>query len=208
MTAPLILGFDTSAAHCAAALLSGDELLAERSEPMARGQAERLFPMLLELLDGAGVGWSDLSALAVGTGPGNFTGLRVAVSAARGLALSTGRPVFGVDGFSARAVGAAPGMVAVSAPRGAVHLRRVGEGLDETVQTMDIEAALALARAEGLPLIGDVPEAPPAQPIAVGVAREGMRRLRMAEVPDRPVPLYVRPADAAPAREAAPRLLP
>jgi hypothetical protein len=46
----LVLAFDTSAAHCAAALLSGDRLLAERYEPMEKGQAERLMPMLAEML--------------------------------------------------------------------------------------------------------------------------------------------------------------
>ncbi|MFP4043595.1 MAG: tRNA (adenosine(37)-N6)-threonylcarbamoyltransferase complex dimerization subunit type 1 TsaB, partial [Rhodosalinus sp.] len=51
---PLVLGFDTSAAHCAAALLSGDRLIAARAEEMGRGQAERLMPMLEEMLAEAG----------------------------------------------------------------------------------------------------------------------------------------------------------
>ncbi|HVG47436.1 MAG TPA: tRNA (adenosine(37)-N6)-threonylcarbamoyltransferase complex dimerization subunit type 1 TsaB, partial [Rubellimicrobium sp.] len=55
MAAPLILAFDTSAAHCAAALLSGDRVLTSREEPMATGQAERLMPLLEELLREAGV---------------------------------------------------------------------------------------------------------------------------------------------------------
>ncbi|MFP4451570.1 MAG: tRNA (adenosine(37)-N6)-threonylcarbamoyltransferase complex dimerization subunit type 1 TsaB, partial [Rhodosalinus sp.] len=96
---PLVLGFDTSAAHCAAALLSGDRLIAARAEEMGRGQAERLMPMLEEMLAEAGVGWSDLDVLGVGTGPGNFTGLRIAVAAARGLALALDVPAVGVSGF-------------------------------------------------------------------------------------------------------------
>ncbi|PJE34371.1 tRNA (adenosine(37)-N6)-threonylcarbamoyltransferase complex dimerization subunit type 1 TsaB, partial [Pseudooceanicola lipolyticus] len=84
---PTILAFDTSAAHCAAALLSGDRLLASHAEAMSRGQAERLLPLLEDMLDRAGLGWRDLDAIGVGTGPGNFTGIRIAVSAARGLAL-------------------------------------------------------------------------------------------------------------------------
>ena len=69
MPDPISLGFDTSAAHCAAALLQGDRLLAHRHEEMARGQAERLFPLLEELLAGAGIGWPDLAVIGCGTGP-------------------------------------------------------------------------------------------------------------------------------------------
>ena len=123
----MILAFDTSAAHCAAVLLSGSSVLALRHEEMTRGQAERLMPLLLELLAEAGAGWRDLAALAVGTGPGNFTGLRISVAAARGVALSTGLPAFGVDGFAARAEGGpSPVLACVSAPRGALHAMRLG----------------------------------------------------------------------------------
>ena len=69
-----ILAFDTSAAHCAAALLRGDQLILSRLEPMEKGQAERLMGLLDEMLAEAGIGWCDLAAVAVGTGPGNFTG--------------------------------------------------------------------------------------------------------------------------------------
>jgi tRNA threonylcarbamoyl adenosine modification protein YeaZ len=112
---PIILGFDTSAAHCAAALLCGDRVLVSRREEMTRGQAERLMPLLEECLSDAGFGWSDLTAIGVGIGPGNFTGIRIAVSAARGLALALDIPAVGVDGFDAREKpGSVPG---VPAPR-------------------------------------------------------------------------------------------
>jgi len=100
---PLILAFDTSAAHCAAALLSGDRIVISTAEEMTRGQAERLMPLLQELLAEAGFTWQDLSALGVGVGPGNFTGIRIAVSAARGLALGLDVPAVGVSGCEARA---------------------------------------------------------------------------------------------------------
>ena len=99
----LVLGFDTSAAHCAAALVRDDRILAERFEPMARGQAERLLPLLEDLLAEAGTGWGALDRIGVGTGPGNFTGTRIAVAAARGLAMSLGIPALGVSGFEALA---------------------------------------------------------------------------------------------------------
>jgi tRNA threonylcarbamoyladenosine biosynthesis protein TsaB len=102
---PLILAFDTSAAHCAAALLSGGRVRARREEAMAKGQAERLMPMLEEVLDEAGVAWAGLDAVAVCVGPGNFTGLRLSVAAARGLALSLGKPAVGVTRFEALAEG-------------------------------------------------------------------------------------------------------
>ena len=91
----LSLGFDTSAAHCAAALLQGDRVLAHRHEEMARGQAERLFPLLAEILAEAGAGWHDLAVIGCGTGPGNFTGIRIAVAAARGLSLALAIPAPG-----------------------------------------------------------------------------------------------------------------
>ena len=64
----LTLGFDTSAAHCAAALLSGTEVLTAISEDMTRGQAERLMPMIEEMLTAHGLGWSDLHRIGVGIG--------------------------------------------------------------------------------------------------------------------------------------------
>ncbi|MDO5704355.1 MAG: tRNA (adenosine(37)-N6)-threonylcarbamoyltransferase complex dimerization subunit type 1 TsaB, partial [Paracoccus sp. (in: a-proteobacteria)] len=97
----LTLGFDTSAAHCAAALLSGDRVLTTRHEDMTKGQAERLFPLLEQMLADVGTTWADLDAVGVGTGPGNFTGVRIAVAAARGLALSLRIPVVGVTTLDA-----------------------------------------------------------------------------------------------------------
>ena len=86
---PTILAFDTSAAHCAAALLRDGEIVTSCAEPMTRGQAERLMPLLHEVLALGGCTWADLDAIGVGIGPGNFTGIRISVSAARGLALGT-----------------------------------------------------------------------------------------------------------------------
>jgi tRNA threonylcarbamoyl adenosine modification protein YeaZ len=186
----LILAFDTSAAHCAAVIVSGDTVLARRHEEMNRGQAERLFPLLEEMLGEAGTGWRDLRALAVGTGPGNFTGLRVAVAAARGLALATGLPAFGVDGFAARAEGApGPSLVCIAAPRGAVHVRRIGGDPDDAVATMTVDEACALAGSEGLRLVGEAVGAPPALPLAEAIARVARRRLAAGETPARPAPV-------------------
>ena len=134
---PLVLSFDTAAAHCAAALVSGDQILGAMSEPLFKGQAERLIPMLEELLTGAGKNWSDLDLIAVGIGPGNFTGVRISVSAARGLALSLGIPAVGVSVFEALAFGT-KGYVKISrdARRGMVFSQEFEDGLPVGEPTM------------------------------------------------------------------------
>lgn len=187
---PTILAFDTSAAHCAAALLSDDRIVAQVSEPMARGQAERLMPLLEEVLAEAGLVWRDLDALGVGVGPGNFTGIRIGVSAARGLALGLDRPAYGVDGFTARRLAlGTDGSVAIPAPREQVWLSRPSE-----------EPALIPASDAG-----PLPPAPDPSDLAAAIARRAA-----ALWPDpapAPAPLYLRPADAAPPREAPPVIL-
>lgn len=123
----LVLAFDTSAAACAAAVLSGQAVLAQAEEPMATGQAERLIPLCEELLARVDAGWHDLSVLGVGTGPGNFTGVRISVAAARGLALSLGVPAIGVTRLEALAEGLPrPLAVVEDARRGAVYLQLFG----------------------------------------------------------------------------------
>lgn len=93
---------------------------------MATGQAERLLRLIEEMLAAADVHWHDLSAIGVGTGPGNFTGIRIGVSAARGLALGLGIPAIGVSGFEA--LGDGPGtLVSLPAPRGQVWLSAPGQ---------------------------------------------------------------------------------
>lgn len=201
MAGPLVLGFDTSAAHCAAALLSGDRLLAARSEEMGRGQAERLMPMLAEMLAAAGAGWADLAALGVGTGPGNFTGIRIAVAAARGLALALKIPAVGVTGFEARALGyEGPVRIAIEAPRGMVWLQRRDGAAGEAPELLP--ATETGAPSAPLLWLSDLPPAG----MAANIARIARDRRHLA-LP-RPAPLYLRPAEAAPMREAPPLLLP
>ena len=98
-----ILGFDTATSACSAALWRSGTVVARRFEPMARGQSERLMPMIREVLDEAGTGFADLDLLAVTRGPGAFTGLRIGLAAARGLALATGLPCLGVTTLDALA---------------------------------------------------------------------------------------------------------
>lgn len=81
-----------------------DAVLAHASEVMQRGQAERLAPMVKEVMAHAGVRFGDLERIAVTTGPGSFTGVRVGLSFARALALSLGRPCIGVSTLEALAL--------------------------------------------------------------------------------------------------------
>lgn len=216
---PTILAFDTSAAHCAAALLRGGAIVAERTEAMDRGQAERLMPMLEEVLTGAGLGWRGLDAIAVGTGPGNFTGVRLAVAAARGLALSLGVPTVGVSLLEAAAFGLPrPVLAALDARRGEVYLQLFAgsEGAPPALSSPGalpvwaFGAAAVTGDAAGrvAPLIGRRIEPQPLAP-AVAIALVAAGRLASGQgAGDRPAPLYLRAADAAPPRDMPPELLP
>lgn len=201
MPEALALGFDCSAAHCAAALLSGDRVLAVRAETMGKGQAERLMPMLEEVLAEAGVAWCDLAVIGVGCGPGSFTGTRIAVAAARGLALGLGVPAVGV-GLSEVISGdseAAPAGPAIVAAAGLAF----GPGA-ATLGEAAVAQAATLARSEAT--TPSAAEAADPAAIAVAVARIALAR-RDAPGP-RPAPLYDRPADAAPARDRGPAIIP
>lgn len=198
----MILAFDTASAHCAAALIHGDEVLQATQEPMAKGQAERLLVLCTELLAAAGQDWKDLDAIGVGIGPGNFTGIRIAVSAARGLALGLGIPAVGVSAFDALRYGTSgPCACAVDARRAHVFVQTYG-----APNTPDpaIYANDALPPFDG-PLIG-AGGAAAKYPTAIAIAH--LAAARYTDAPTRPAPLYLRPADAAPARDTAPTLLP
>ena len=201
-----VLGFDTSAAHCAAALVSGDRIVAHVHEPMARGQAERLIPLLEAVLAEAGAGWGDLRAIGVGVGPGNFTGIRIGVAAARGLALGLGVPAEGVTAPEALALGLGAVTVALPAPRGRVHLAHAG-----AVETRDPADGLPEGWPPVLcgPGVGLLPDRHPrveAAELAPAVARIAARRAAPGR--SRPAPLYGRAADAAPPADPPPVILP
>jgi tRNA threonylcarbamoyladenosine biosynthesis protein TsaB len=98
----MILAFDTSTAACTAALFDGGgQCLARKDEQIGRGHSERLVPMIAEMLDGR-----TASRILVGVGPGSFTGIRVAVAAAHGLAIGWDAELVGMSSLALLAASA------------------------------------------------------------------------------------------------------
>lgn len=204
MTDPLILSFDTSEGHCAVCLLSGDSVVADVLEPMKKGQSERLLGLVEEVLGGAAVAQSSLAAVAVGVGPGNFTGIRIGISAARGLALGLGIPAIGVSRFEALQFGQSGAMIAAVDARRDLAFAQGFETAHFATPALVTRDAIA---ATGLHVVG-AGGTPPVLGVAEATARVAARHLADDRPVSRPSPLYLRAADAAPPRDAPPRILP
>ncbi len=219
-----VLALDTATAACSAALWRGGALGAHRFVAMERGHAEALMPMVEAIMDEAGAAYRDLDLVAATVGPGTFTGLRVGLAAARGIALAAGRPVAGVTTLEALAHGvdgaALDGrklVAALDARRGEVYVQIFDGDLapmsDPLAATPSAVAAglpagpLALV-GDGAPLVaaalagptGDIVELDaPRLPNAAVVAALAARRFAGpdAELPSAPpAPLYLRSSGA------------
>ena len=122
----ILLGLDSAGAGASAALWRDGAIVAARSSPMPRGQAEILMPMIAEVLADAKLGADALDAVGVAVGPGSFTGLRIAIAAARGIALARGIPALGVSSFAtiaAQAPAGEPLLVALDTRRDDFYLQ-------------------------------------------------------------------------------------
>lgn len=97
----ILLAIDTSASVCAAGVYEGETELAREAPDIGKGHAEHLMAVIDAALQRAGKSYADLGRIVVAVGPGSFTGIRVGVSAARGLALATGVPAVGVSNLEA-----------------------------------------------------------------------------------------------------------
>jgi len=158
---------------------------------MSKGQAEHLMPMLEDMLAQENLTWTNLDGIGVGIGPGNFTGIRISLSAARGLALGLGKPAVGVNGFDARAFGEAlPFSATIPAPRNQSYVQLFSA--DDT----------------SAPIQSDTPAEPQKSAAVLIEAVARIAASRLETVTTRPAPLYVRNADAAPPRDPAPTILP
>lgn len=120
-----VLAFDSSGGSCSAAMLRGERLLAQESAPMLRGQAEHLVPMISRVMRAAGLGFGELDLIAITLGPGAFTGVRIGIATAQGLALATGVPALGLGSFEAVAAAVPADMLVGRSLLVAIESRRV-----------------------------------------------------------------------------------
>jgi tRNA threonylcarbamoyladenosine biosynthesis protein TsaB len=131
-----ILAIDTALEACSAAVLDTEQAAASVHEslPMVRGHAEALMPLIARVMERAGLDFAALDRIAVTTGPGSFTGLRVGIAAARGIALAAGKPAVGLTTLAAYAAplvaadDTLPVVVAIDARHDHVYLQVFGPG--------------------------------------------------------------------------------
>jgi tRNA threonylcarbamoyladenosine biosynthesis protein TsaB len=218
----LILAIDTALDACSAAVLDTEtaELLAQESLPMKRGHAEALMPLIARVMQSAQRPFTALDRIAVTTGPGSFTGLRVGISAARGLALAAGKPAVGLTTLSAYAAAIvsqnrpAPVISAIDARHDHVYFQIVAGDGRQLVRpkVAGIDEAIAASQFGAPHLVGNAakiladrwPEDAP-QPIAVDLRAAPditwVAWLGAAADPDvaSARPFYLRAPDAKPA---------
>ncbi len=161
----LILAIDTALDACAAGVLDTDagRLIAQESQAMKRGHAEALMPLIGRVIREAGIAFAALDRIAVTTGPGSFTGLRVGLSAARGIALAANKPVVGLStltAYAAPVVGqnaAQPVISAIDARHDQVYFQVVsGDGGSlMRPRVAPVEEALGAARFGAAHLVGN-----------------------------------------------------
>jgi tRNA threonylcarbamoyl adenosine modification protein YeaZ len=182
-------------------LFAGDKCEIERIEPMPKGQAERLFPLCEEMLAEAGISWADLDAVGVCVGPGNFTGVRVGVSAARGLALSLRKPAIGISKLEAMGLDCdGQATVVMDARRKRVYVQDFKDGVPQGEPVLevfdDVDKAMRVIMDTGdanTEVFADVRAPKVSLPSAVA-------RLALARIDKdnpRPAPLYLQEPDAA-----------
>jgi tRNA threonylcarbamoyladenosine biosynthesis protein TsaB len=217
-----VLAIDAALAACSAAVLVDGRIAAERFEAMARGHAERLLPMVREVISASGLGFAALDLIAVSVGPGHFTGLRVGLAAAQGLSLALDRPLAGVTTLEAVAAAAGesgPLAVALESKRADLYLQLFvgGRALSEPAAMLPDRLLELDWPKDGIALAGDGaarlapvldaagrqwrrvrPDGPDAATIArIAAGRHGTEAVRAAE------PLYLRPPDVTLPREHA-----
>jgi tRNA threonylcarbamoyladenosine biosynthesis protein TsaB len=224
----LILAIDTALDACAAAVLDTDagKLIAQESQAMKRGHAEALMPLIARVIKESGIGFAGLDRIAVTTGPGSFTGLRVGLSAARGIALAANKPVVGLTTLTAYAAplvsqnAEQPVISAIDARHDHVYFQAVGGDGSSLIlpRVAPIAEALGASRFGAPNLVGNAAglladrwpaDAPPpfkvdAQP-APDIA--WVAWLGAAVSPDTAParPFYLRAPDAKPPKNPLPR---
>ena len=214
-----LLAIDTATRACSAAVWVDGQVAARRFEEMARGQSEALMPMVTEVMAEAGVAFDGLDLLAATVGPGAFTGLRIGLAAARGMALALSIPCIGVTTLEAVAEGVPAAerdgravLAVLDAKRADVYAQLFSSDLrplsePDAVMPEDLAqlvgaAAVVVGDAAGIALeaLTDggadvVSSSAPGIADAARVAGIAARRWAPGLVADVPEPLYLRPPD-------------
>ncbi len=222
-----LLAIDTAAESCAACVLDNGSEVGRAVEPMRTGHAERLMAVIDAALRSGGTRLEAVDALVVSIGPGSFTGIRVGVAAARGLALALKIPAVGISTLEAlgaetsEAFPKRPVMVALDGGRGAVHAAVFGPAgeavrspasldldearkwIDELTPVLVGNAAPRLTEIEAKQELTVASNAATAD--IVSFARLGAARLAKEGKGEKPSPLYLRAPDAKPQRPALQR---
>ena len=219
-----VLAIDTALTACSAAVLDTDHgVVAAESLVMERGHAEALMPLIARIMDEARTAFRELDRVVVTTGPGSFTGLRVGIAAARGIALAAAKPAVGLSTLSALAAplmdadATVPVIAAIDARHDHVYLQVFGPGGRTLTppRLASLREAVEAAAAAPACIVGSA-----AQAVAAAMARDGIAAAAIeqrgapdiawvarmgAVVPEGqspPKPLYLRAPDAQPQNAA------
>jgi tRNA threonylcarbamoyladenosine biosynthesis protein TsaB len=221
-----VLAIDTALAACSAAVVDTayGGMQASQSVPMVRGHAEALMPLVARVMKEAGLQFPDIDRVVVTTGPGSFTGLRVGIAAARGIALAADKPALGVSTLAAYAAShladdkeTTPVIAAIDARHQHVYLQVFGLGgrVLLTPQLATLAEAVRAAAEAPCRIVGSAAQAVAdrltkgaAAPVLIDardapdiawVARVGAV---LPEGQSPPKPQYLRPPDAQPQHAA------
>ncbi len=216
-----VLAIDCALDACSAAVLDGDSgnIVASQTRIMTRGHAEALMPLIARVMDEAEVEFKELDRIAVTVGPGSFTGLRVGISAARGIALAAAKPAIGLTTLAGLAAphiaedDTTPVVAAIDARHDHVYMQVFGPGgrtllapriapLREAVRAAISGPARIVGSAAGMVARSWPRGAPPpalvdqrGAPDIGWIARLGAAA---ADAEGPPKPLYLRAPDAQP----------
>jgi tRNA threonylcarbamoyl adenosine modification protein YeaZ len=198
-SSPMILAFDTSSVACTAALFDGGKCVARTDELIGRGHAERLVPMIAEMLDGR-----TADEILVGVGPGSFTGIRVAVAAAHGMAIGWQATLSGMSSLALTAATAAVDCeiaVAVIGGHGELFVQQFGRGLEQASELRNLVPADAASFVNSELVVGSgaaqlVAARGWGEPRETWPAAECALRLPQALRTLAPKPVYARAPDA------------
>ena len=218
-----ILSLATVTEMCSVALWREDRMVVEHQRWLGAKHAEKLLPMVAAVMEEGGLNFGDLDKIAVAKGPGSFTGIRIGIAAARGLALAASKPLLGVNSLEAIAYGVcSPGravLAVLDAKRGQIYAQSFSAdccslGPPLVVAPADIGrlplheeytvagTGLNLVRPYLVELMGDkvqfVFDETKGLPRASDVARAGTCRKPHVSDTQEATPIYLRPPDAVP----------